>query len=131
MKRIVCKIEGENLQLYDYESFNFEKIIFYRNLTGWMNKKEVFTVYKHWSFWEPDRISGDENLSYFIITNCDGTGEFGQIDSDAQDYAWQTAALDTEGNRLFPDGLYTIAVTAFDSHENASTAIDTVFVNNG
>jgi hypothetical protein len=77
-----------------------------------------------------DSFFWDKTFSYYVITNTDGTGEFGKIDVAAQDYGWNTAAVDDSGNRIFPDGLYIVYVTAYDFMGNCTQAKDTVMVRN-
>ena len=65
-----------------------------------------------------------------MITNCDGTGEFGLVDPADQDYAWNTVAKDSNGDPLFPDGEYLITVTAYDFKGNHSSISETVHLSN-
>ncbi|MFB0564963.1 MAG: peptidoglycan DD-metalloendopeptidase family protein [Candidatus Aminicenantaceae bacterium] len=126
--RIEYEISGNNIQPVYKKSFDFTKIII--NNLELYGRERVFTVFKHYKIFHPFGITGDKVFSYYIITNTDGTGEFGKIDLSAQDYAWNTAAVDASGNPRFPDGQYTITVKAWDFLGNCSMASDIVEVRN-
>ncbi len=128
--RIEYEICGENTQPVYKKSFDFTKMI----INNWESegKMQVFTVFKHYKLFHEviDYTFWDKMFSYYVITNSDGTGEFGKIDPSAADYAWNTAELDEAGNPRFPNGLYTITVTAYDFLGNHRTVSDTVMVKN-
>jgi len=130
ISRIEYEISGDNTQPVYRKSFDFTKIIL-NNLEEFARDR-VFTVYKHYKIFHPviDSFFWDKTFSYYVITNTDGTGKFGKIDVTAQDYGWDTAAVDDSGNRIFPDGLYTIYVTVYDFIGNCTQAKDTVIVKN-
>lgn len=130
--RIEYEITGENIQPVYKKSFDFREIIISHKSGATLGRERVFTVFKHYKIFHPviDSAFWDKTFSYYIITNTDGTGEFGIIDISAKDYAWNTAEVDASGNPKFPDGLYSITVTAYDFLGNCSKAMDTVRVGN-
>lgn len=119
-------------EVFYQKSFDFSKIIlgYEWSQTG---RDRVQTVYKHYKIFHPviDNNFWNKTFSYYILTNTDGMGGVGMIDPAAGNYCWQTAAVDSSGKAMFPDGLYRIAVTACDSAGNCSTATDEVRVQNG
>lgn len=68
--------------------------------------------------------------SWYLITNTDGTGKFGEIRVADQNYAWNTSAKDESGSRLFPRGLYTITVKVYDFIGNVARESEVVEVKN-
>jgi hypothetical protein len=64
---------------------------------------------------------------YYLITN--GTGATSLKLADGAQ-AWDTAARDAAGQRLFPDGQYIITVRAADEAGNVAQHVDTVEVRN-
>jgi hypothetical protein len=72
----------------------------------------------------------DKTFSYYIITNTPGTVTSGLLDVNDQDFSWNTAAVDGAGNRLFPNGLYTVTVWAYDFLGNYTVARESVIVDN-
>jgi murein DD-endopeptidase MepM/ murein hydrolase activator NlpD len=65
---------------------------------------------------------------YYLLTN--GTGGTALSLGDAAQ-AWDTAARDASGQRVFPDGTYRITVRAADASGNVAQFVDTAEVRNG
>ena len=127
--RIEYEILGEHsVQPVYVKSFDFTKMYF----ADWPGMYEpfVFAVYK--PHYLPAIQKRDWQSLYFFynITNTDGSGEIGMVEFSCDQYSWDTRALDEFGSRIFPDGRYTIKVTAYDFKENFATALDTVEVCN-
>jgi hypothetical protein len=77
-------------------------------------------VFKHYAlFGKP--LSGHQNLAHYIISNCPGNDAPTELQFTFTNHCWQTAARDTGGARLYPDGEYIVEVTAFDSHDNRAS----------
>ncbi len=137
--RIEYEISGEHIQPVTLKSIDFTKMVF-AGWTGSFYYQSVFAFHK--PHYLPifgkrglDYDTPEPNFHYYIITNTDGTGEFGTINVYDhcllyQSYAWNTSALDEQGNRKFPDGLYTITVAAYDFKGNKTVAQDMVRVEN-
>jgi hypothetical protein len=88
-------------------------------------------VYKFYPILHPEGpLSYDKILSYYVITNVDGTGVFGEIKTTDGDYCWNTGALDLNGIPLFPNGRYAIKVTAYDAQANYTSETDSIEVRN-
>ena len=126
--QVEYEIHGAGIESVHMKSFDFTKIIIMA--TQNFRDDRLFTVFKHHSIFYPTGMSGDKISSHYIITNTDGTGEFGILNTSAEDNAWNTAALDESGNRMFPNGLYMIIVTAYDARGNSSQANEIVRVMN-
>ena len=126
--RIEYEISGNSVQLIRKESFNFTKLIF----DDWedMSDDRVLRVYKHHTVPVLQNAGISRSFAFYIITNCEGMEEVRSVSTIDPNCAWNTAALDGSGNPQFPNGLYTITVTAYDSHGNSSSASDTVKVEN-
>ena len=111
------------------KSFDFTKIITKENpLT---RKERVLTVFKHYLIFHPGGLtSGNKTYCYYIITNTDGTGDFGLIDPSAADFSWDTTETGNQGDPIFPNGMYTITITAYDFKGNSTSVSDVVMVEN-
>jgi len=127
--RIEYEITGPAMPSVKKISFDFTKIII-----RWVEpglRERTLAVHKpYWLF--PETHEG--NSCYYIITNTPGTEppDVPQGIAIAQrDYAWNTAEKDAYGTPRFPDGLYTITVTAYDSSGHRCTVSDQVMVANG
>jgi len=96
------------------------------------------------SIWAPERVavvykshldvpgaqSGGLFPPYFVLTNADGIHPIGVIRPSDAEHSWRTAATDEAGERLFPDGRYTVRITAWDSVGNRATRSRRVLVRN-
>ena len=96
------------------------------------------------SIWAPERVavvykshldvpgaqSGGPFPPYFVLTNSDGIHPIGVVRPADAAHAWRTAADDEAGERLFPNGRYTVRVTAWDSVGNRATRTRRVVVRN-
>jgi murein DD-endopeptidase MepM/ murein hydrolase activator NlpD len=131
--RIEYSISGSSAVPVYKNSFDFTKTI----LT-WADEKvrdRALVVNKHYKLFFSQLPSDFSNktLSYYIITNTPGTAIQNDpkfIDCSDNGFAWNTAEKDELGNPRFPDGVYTITVTAYDSIGNRSTVSDIVRVRN-
>ncbi|UCH94550.1 MAG: hypothetical protein JSV88_30380, partial [Candidatus Aminicenantes bacterium] len=129
--RIEYEITGKHIQPVHKKSFDYRKII----IADWPGSMYYDTVR---SIFKPHYIPAIKSrgldhpnyplYQYYIITNTDGSGEFGKVNESWKNFAWITGARDESGNRLFPDGLYTITVTAYDFMGNHTTVSDMVEV---
>ena len=72
----------------------------------------------------------DKILSYYVITNNDGNGTFGPEKLTNANFSWRTAKTAEDGTPLHPNGIYTIAVRAYDAMGNVQSATDSVLVTN-
>jgi hypothetical protein len=59
--------------------------------------------------------------SYYVMTNSAGINPMGEVDPSDSQHSWRTGAVNNTGERIFPDGTYTIWITAWDSVGNRST----------
>ena len=95
--------------------------------------------------WAPERVAvvfkppqlvpgGEQNgfrtYSYYILTNTGAINSSGEIKPSDSQKTWRTAAVNRKGERLFPDGRYTVRISAWDSVGNRSTRRMSVEVRN-
>lgn len=115
-----------------YFSFDFRKL-------RWKSGSElsarayntalVRIVFKHYAaFGIPP--NGHQTFSYYIISHFPGDKPPTELDFAFNNCCWQTAARAQSEAPLYPDGDYTLEVTAFDSHDNKSTQSMKVTVDN-
>lgn len=126
--RVEYEISGPDGRSSHYLSFDFSKISLQLSYNGYGG---FFSVYKFYPVIHPnDQTFGDKVFSYYIITNTDGTGTFNDFPFSDEAFCWDTLATDPEGVPLFPDGEYTITVTAYDFMNHATTKTETIRVDN-
>jgi|GEM_PF-6519672 len=134
VSRITYEIKpvgGGKKSIRSFESFDFRKL---KIKQGFFDKTYgtalTRVVYKHWVLLQPDRPAGDKIFNFYVITNCEGTESPRELNVQDRDRCWRTAARDEEGQRLFPNGTYEIAVTAYDFAGNVATESMRVSVKN-
>jgi hypothetical protein len=127
---IEYEIKGDQNSVVHKKSFDFRKIIF-AEWPGQMYDERVFAIYKpHYLPLLAGSGLDTRNVSFFIITNMEGTKECCEMYDIYQSQAWDTTVLTDDGLPLFPDGLYTITVRAYDMKGNCASASDVVGVKN-
>ena len=133
--RIEYEITGSPAGTIYRKSHDFTKL----EIGGWKDntKERVYTIFKpNWLFHGvtniADGVNGDKVYSFYNISNCppEGITEPGPVDISHGSLTWDTLEKDNDGNLYFPDGVYTITVTAYDFSGNSSFASDTVIVRN-
>lgn len=129
VRRIAFEILKEGQVLARRTAFDFSRMHLNRdNVAG-----KVATVFKFHLYMNPDFEFGDWNrfVSHYIITNSDGSGNYepGEVGNRAG--SWDTAALNGQGESLYPDGLYMIRAYAWDYSGNEAVAESLVVVDNG
>jgi len=130
--RIEFEISSTSINTVHFKSFDFSKIVLkYGPEIGFRVYDRVSTVYKFYYTIHPEGpTSYDKIFSYYEITNIDGSGEFEEIEPLCREYSWDTIEKDTYGNPKYPNGIYTVKVTAIDFKGNSNTESDIVRVNN-
>jgi hypothetical protein len=100
-----------------FHSFDFNDIKIKDDYSFAEDAELTRVVYKHWAFVEGERTGSDWDkcFCYYIITNCSGEQSPREINISDQNYCWDTTALDANGQPIFPNGIYDIIVTAYDS----------------
>jgi hypothetical protein len=127
--KIEYEIIGDKIQPVKKVSFDFTEILLNRSSDSQYDQR-VLSIYKLPDIPVIQRRGLGDVFLYYIITNMDGRKECCKIFDVYSNYAWETSDLDREGRPLFPDGIYTIVVKAYDSSGNYSAASDTVRVRN-
>ena len=132
ISRIEYEISGEKIDTLYKKSFDFSQIILkIRPEFGLNDYERVSTVFKFYMTIHPEGVqSWDKIFSYYVITNTDGSGEFGQIDLSTKNYALFTDEKNQTGDQFFPNGIYTIKVTAYDFKGNSASEIENVVIKN-
>ncbi|MEM9821493.1 MAG: M23 family metallopeptidase [Bacteroidota bacterium] len=126
VKKINYRILHNGEELLSKASFDFSQIEFVFSPDRW---REAAIVFKHHDLLEPEAGNFNRFHSHYIITNArDSVSGF--IEPSDSELAWNTTATDENGQPLFPNGPYQIEVTAYDTHENATTKTDEVFLQN-
>jgi hypothetical protein len=91
--------------------------------------QRVATIYKsHLDV--PGTSFGCEFFSHCILTNSPGITPAGDVDPADQRFSWRTAAVSADGQATFPDALYPVRVTAWDSRGNRAVVEQPVRVKN-
>lgn len=129
VSRIEYEVYKEGAFLERHIAFDFSRMHLNRdNLAD-----KVATVFKFHREMNPDFEVADWNrfVSYYIITNSNGSGNFEPGEVGDAKFSWDTAAVDELGERQYPDGLYSIRVHAWDYSGNASVEESVVRVDNG
>lgn len=126
VRDISYRILKDDVEILKRPSFDFTKLEFVFHPERW---KETLTVFKHGDVLDIDGGSNNMFHSNYIITNARDSLQ-GMIDLDDQNLSWNTLELDSLGEKIYPNGLYTIEVTAHDSNGNVTTESDFVYVNN-
>ena len=78
----------------------------------------------------PGAVLNGEFLSHYILTNSAGVNPPGEVSIEDQLESWRTDAVDGTGGRLYPNGVYTVVVTAWDSAGNSTRVKQRVTVAN-
>ena len=123
---------GKEPMARNFHSFDFRKLRFLSGLdfsARQYSTRLAKTVYKHWALFGKS-LTGDRNLSYYIISNCSGDAAPTELDLVGPNHCWHAAARDKTGVPFYPDGEYVITVTAFDSHGNEANRAMRVTVDN-
>jgi hypothetical protein len=122
----------ESIASWDFGKTNFS------DWPGNMYEDDLHVIYKSHLLPVFRRLFGETpsraNYCFLILSNTDGTGQFGRIKDLRQRFsacAWNTRATDGSGALKYPDGLYTITVSASDVRGNTTRVSDTVVVRNG
>ncbi len=131
--RVEYEIEGPEGVAFSAVAFDLSTM--YLPLSGLEQRQRALTLYQMYHAVDPPAPNpGHYNarFSFYVITNSDGreSDGFRELDPADREHAWRTVALDRDGAPAFPNGVYRITVTAFDSRGNASHRSETVRVQN-
>jgi hypothetical protein len=125
--KLEFEIEGNGVH-FQRKSFDFSKIVLRYRSDQYL---QVATIYKfYYSLHPAGPTSWSGVFSYFVVTNVDGSGEFGEVKTSDQSYAWNTTAKDEMGNPKFPNGRYVVRIKAYDASGLSATSIDSVEIRN-
>jgi len=126
VRDISYRILKNDVEILNRKSFDFTNLEFSFHNEKW---KEALTVFKHANVLDIDGGSNNMFHSHYIITNAIENFH-GSINPEDGVRSWITNELDSLGHQVFPNGLYTIEVTAHDSNGNKTVKSDAVFVQN-
>lgn len=127
VRKIRYKIKKGDEVIREKESFDFGAL----RVTPVANEADqAFMIFKYHGIFFPDGVPNgwDRFVSHYIITNVDEQHQVYLPENDEQ--YWDTAELDENGQAIFPNGTYTIEVTAIDAKGNERTSSDQVVVEN-
>ena len=132
LAHIEYEIAGDQIETMSFKSIDFRPFPLQRRRPNILfDYDRVANVYKSYLTIHPEGPqSFDKIMSYYVITNTAGTLNANGDNLPDKDHAWNTAATDETGQPRFPNGLYTITVTAYDAAGNSTTASDQVHVEN-
>jgi hypothetical protein len=126
VRNINYRILKNGEEILSRSSFDFRNLGFVFHAERW---RETLTVFKHHTVLESEDGNPGTFLSHYILTNASDDAE-GMIDPQDEALSWNTLELNTAGEALYPNGLYHIEVTAYDSNGNESVVVDEVWVEN-
>ena len=126
VKSISYRILKDGKEVFSAPSFDFSKLEFDYADDKW---RKALTVYKMRTILEEAPLPYDKFFSHYVITNA-RPGYKGIISPEDKNLAWNTGKKDAAGKPLFPNGVYTIEVTAYDNGGNSTTVQDSVRVKN-
>ena len=119
-----CCITGTGTQTIEDFGFDFRTL----NFAPPPGKRIASTMYKpHWLL--SSDSSWTKRFSYYVLSNFDGTKSTLLRNIDPNN-CWRTTMVENSGARRFPNGSYTITVTAWDAAGNEASASTTVEVTN-
>ena len=132
LAHIEYEIAGDHIDPVSFKSIDFRHLPLQRRRPNILfDYERVANVYKSYLTIHPEGLLNfDKFFSYYVITNTASMLDANGDNAPDKAYAWNTAATDEAGQPLFPNGLYTITVTAYDALGNSTTASDQVRVEN-
>ncbi len=129
--RIEYQISGNGQPVRQYTAFDFRQLRLRRPAPNVFSQSPLARiVYKPFLLLN-EPVDFNRIMSYYVLTNSDGTGNQTELVEADRLLAWDTAARADDGSRLFPNGTYTITVHALDYAGNSSEFSDQVEVFNG
>lgn len=97
------------------KSFDFTKLRFMKGYdAAKFNTDLTRRVYKHWKLIEHERLNGNANLSYYVVTNSPPDKAPETLPASLANNSWDTEQVDANGVLQYPNGTYEITVRAFD-----------------
>jgi len=126
VSKISYSIKTPEGHIYSYRSFDFSKIyISFNDAFGQSNY-----IFKNYILFEDERTSWSDTFSYYIISNYTFTDKISLLNPDDDSNAWDTNEKNADGTAKFPNGKYTITITAFDFAGHTATESEYVEVEN-
>lgn len=128
VRKITYKILRDGVVIREKPSFDFGQLRLSRN--GGNKADQALLVFKFHGIIFPEGVPNgwDRFVSHYIVTNVDEQYQTHLPESDQQ--YWDTEEKDENGTAIFPNGTYTIELTATDAKGNAATVSDQVVVDN-
>jgi len=126
----IIPVSSSNKANQHYQSFDFEKLKFKNSIHFKEYSSEIVdVVFKHYKH-IGTKPSSSKTCCYYIITNCPKGGPPHELKIADQNHCWKTNEKNEQGNPRFPNGLYDIAVTAYDFKGNKAIEVMRVRVAN-
>jgi hypothetical protein len=112
-------------------SFDFTRLLIARDPLKVREAEQAQTVFRFYPSIHTDSAWWQRPFSFYTLTNAPSDGGPRPLARPDAEGSWRTDALDEHGERLFPDGDYTLTVRAWDSAGNQAERSETVKVRNG
>ncbi|MDF1697609.1 MAG: peptidoglycan DD-metalloendopeptidase family protein [Saprospiraceae bacterium] len=126
IKSVGYRILKDSVEVANKPSFDFTKLEFRFHNEKW---RETMTVFKHADLLDIDAGSNNMFHSHYILTHA-RDNLTGAIHPDDSSLSWNTLEMNNDGSKRFPNGRYTIEVTAYDSNNNKTVETDDVYILN-
>ena len=118
-------ISGNGIVPHEVDAVDFRRLNIYQE-TGVQTAS--FLYKPHWLL--SSDPSWNKRFSYYILSNFDGKIKDHFLLNVDPNNCWLTDQKDQSGGPRFPDGMYTVTVTAWDAWGNTATASNEVLVKN-
>jgi len=118
-------ITGNGIIPHQVNALDFKNLNIYQE-TG---KQTASILYKPYLLLSTNP-SWNMRFSYYILSNFDGVHKDHFLRNVDPNNCWRTNQKDLSGRPRFPNGMYTITVTAWDAKGNQATATGQVYVEN-
>jgi hypothetical protein len=131
IQRLEYELEREGAAPQTFPSFDFSRLLIARDPTKAREAEQAQTVYRFYRSIHTDTEWWRRPFSFYTLTHAPMEGlprPLARADTQGR---WRTNALNERGERLFPDGDYTLTVRAWDSAGNRAERSETVKVRNG
>ena len=128
VKRVDFRILREGEEILSQHSFDLEKLELTTDQDSW---RRSLIMFKHHTVFEPDPEPAFWNrfVSHYILTNSNPDSP-NRIYSTDDKFSWDTTERIGHDAERYPNGLYVIEVTAYDTNENSTSKSDSVYVKN-
>lgn len=129
--RLEYELAREGEPPRSFPSFDFSRLLIARDPTKEREAEQAQTMFRYYPSIQPGTAWWQRPFSFYTLTNAPLDGRTRPLRRADAAGSWRTAALNERGERLFPDGEYTLTVRTWDSAGNRAERSETVKVQNG